>query len=71
MERLIRTKLIILTAVAAAGIANARADSVTGCDGKKYELVVPKTYDECMANGRILKCPEDKNSEYCRQHFPK
>jgi hypothetical protein len=66
----ILTGLIALSA-AIGGAAGALADTVTGCDGKKYELSVPKSYDECMANGRILNCPENKNSQYCRQHFPK
>ena len=68
MNGVILTGLIALAA-AIGGAAGALADSVTGCDGKKYELAVPKTYDECMANGRILNCPEGKNSQYCRQHF--
>ncbi len=63
--------LLIAMSVAIAGTATALSDSVTGCDGKKYELQVPKSYDECMANGRVLKCPEDKNSQYCSKHFSK
>jgi hypothetical protein len=70
MKGVILTGLIALSA-AIGGAAGALADSVTGCDGKKYELAVPKSYDECMANGRILNCPENKNSQYCRQHFSK
>jgi hypothetical protein len=70
MNGVILTGLIALSA-AIGGAASALADSVTGCDGKKYELAVPKSYDECMANGRILNCPENKNSQYCRQHFSK
>jgi hypothetical protein len=70
MKGAILTGLIALFA-AAGSAAGALADTVTGCDGKKYELAVPKSYDECMANGRTLMCPEDKNSQYCRKHFSK
>jgi hypothetical protein len=70
MKRMFLTILIILPATIG-GIAFASADSITGCDGKKYELTKPKSYDECMANGRTLNCPADKNSEYCRKQFPK
>ena len=70
MKRVIPAGLIAML-VAIGAVASARGDTVTGCDGKKYELAVPKSYDECMANGRTLNCPEDKNSQYCRQHFPK
>jgi hypothetical protein len=70
MNRAILTGLIALLA-SIGGAASALGDRVTGCDGKKYELPVPKSYSDCMANGRVLKCPADKNSKYCAQQFQK
>jgi len=62
--------LFALGAVNLAGNA-APGDTVTGCDRKKVELAAPKSYEECMANGKALNCPEDVNSQFCRQYFPK
>ena len=70
MNRIVLAGFVV-GSIASAGIASARADSVMGCDGKRYNLTKPKSYDECMANGKTLNCPESKNAQYCRQHFPK
>jgi hypothetical protein len=70
MNRAIVTLLIAMS-VAIAGTATALSDSVTGCDGKKYDLPQPKSYDECMANGRVLKCTDSQSTQFCSKHFSK
>ena len=70
MSRIVVAVLFAMSAVFISG-TSAFSDSVTGCDGKKYDLPKPKSNAECMANGVILKCSVDQSKQYCSQHYPK
>ena len=70
MTRIVAAVLFVMSA-AFFSATSAFSDSVTGCDGKKYDLPKPKSNAECMANGVILKCSVDQSKQYCSQHYPK
>jgi len=70
MSRIVVTVLFVMSA-AISGATSALSDSVTGCDGKKYDLPKPKSNAECMANGVVLKCTVDQSKDYCSKNYPK
>ena len=70
MTRVAITALFVMSA-AFVGATSAFSDSVTGCDGKKYDLPKPKSNAECMANGAVLHCSAAQSKDYCSKNYPK